>query len=227
MKTSLLTRTTRGFLAVAATMTLSLPVAAAADAGKVLGDDEGLPKPQSDHDPRPPVARAEGTDAGVTSQAGIGGTQAYGRPGVMELGGSFGLNAASDYRALSLTPSIGWFFVDNVEVSALLSVNSIKTGGETTTLLSALIEPSLHLPLNNALFLFGGVGFGMQHAEGPGTGFAVAPRIGLNMMVGRSGVFTPALNFNYSTTDAVQTSQGTLLAVSMSYGLNAGYTVMW
>jgi hypothetical protein len=58
-------------------------------------------------------------------------------------------------------------------------------------------------------------------------GFAVAPRLGLNMMVGRSGIFTPAFNFNYSTTDAVQTNQGTLLAVNVSYGLNAGYTVMW
>jgi hypothetical protein len=213
--------------ALAALSMLAPGLAWAADAGDVIGDEDGLPKPRSDNDPRPPVAKPSGADAGVTAQAGIGGTQAYGRPGVMELGGSFGFNAASDYRSLSLTPTLGWFFVNNVEVSGLISVNNIKAGGESTTLLSALIEPSLHLPLTDAVFVFGGVGFGLQHADGPGTGFAVAPRLGMNLMVGRSGVFTPAFNFNYSTTDAVQTSQGTLLAVSMSYGLNAGYTVMW
>ena len=214
-------------LAVVAALSLAPCLAFAADAGDVIGDGDGLPKPQSDHDPRPPVAKPQGADAGVTAQAGIGGTQAYGRPGVLELGGSFGFTAATDFRSLSLTPSLGWFFVDNVEASALLGVTNVKAGGHTSTLLSALLEPSLHLPLSESLFVFGGVGFGMQHSEGPGTGFAIAPRLGLNMMVGRSGVFTPSLNFNYSTTDAVQTSQGTLLAVNMSYGLNAGYTVMW
>ena len=163
----------------------------------------------------------------VTNQAGIGGTQAYGRPGVLELGGSFGFNAAADYRAISITPSIGWFFVDNLELSGLLTINNIKVGSASSTLFSALVEPSMHLPLNNALFVFGGLGLGVQHADGPGTGFAVVPRLGLNMMVGRSGVFTPALTFGYSTTDAIQTNQGTLLAVSTTYGLNAGYTVMW
>jgi hypothetical protein len=215
-------------LALAAGWVLLMPLPAlAGDAGDLVGNDDALPKPQSDNDPRPKVARPEGTDAGVTAQAGIGGTQAYGRPGVLELGGSFGINAADDYRSINITPSIGWFFVDNIELTALLSINNIEAGGKSATLFSALLEPSLHLPLSDALFVFGGVGFGMQYADDPGTGFAVAPRLGLNMMVGRSGIFTPALNFNYSTTDAVQTSQGTLLAVSMSCGLNAGYTVMW
>lgn len=215
-------------LAVAAGWAILLPLQVlAADAGDRVGNGEALPKPQSDNDPRPRVARPVVTDAGVTSQAGIGGTQAYGRTGVLELGGSFGLNAADDYRAINITPTIGWFFIDNVELSALLSINNIDTGGKTSTLFSALLEPSLHLPLSDALFVFGGLGFGVQYADDPGTGFAVAPRLGLNMMVGRSGVFTPAFNFNYSTTDAVQTNQGTILAVAFSYGLNAGYTVMW
>lgn len=217
-----------GALAALAALAAFVPtLASAKDAGDIVGDDDGLPKPQSDHDPRPPVAKPDGADAGVTEQAGIGGTQAYGRPGVLELGGSFGINAASDYRSVNITPTLGWFFVDNMELSGLLSVNNIDAGGESSTLLSLLVEPSMHLPLNNAAFIFGGLGLGVQHAEGPGTGFAVAPRLGMNLMVGRSGVFTPALTMTYSTTDAVQTSQGTLLAVSMSYGLNAGYTVMW
>jgi hypothetical protein len=60
-----------------------------------------------------------------------------------------------------------------------------------------------------------------------GAGFALAPRLGANVMVGRSGVFTPAITFVYSTSGAVETAQGTLLTASTSLGINLGYTVMW
>ena len=190
--------------------------------------EDQLPAPRSDNDPRPPVARPDVPEHDkVTKQAGIGGTQAYGRAGVLELGGSFGMSAAADFSQVSVTPSIGWFFVDNLELSALLGYNRVSADGESSTYFTGLIEPSYHLPLNNASFIFAGMGAGVAYAEGPGAGFSMAPRLGLNMMVGRSGVFTPALTMVYSTGDAIQTSQGALLAVSTSYGFNAGYTVMW
>lgn len=192
-----------------------------------VGDDKGLPPPQSDNDPRPPVAKPEGGDAMITEQAGIGGTQAYGRTGVLELGGSLGLNKATDFTQFNATPSIGWFFMDNVQLSVLLGFNYIDAGGESSTLFTGLLEPSLHIPLNNSTFVFGGVGFGGAYASDPGAGFAVSPRLGMNFMVGRSGILTPSLHFNYSTSEVIQTNQGQLLAVSTSYGLNVGYTVMW
>ncbi|MEN9577606.1 MAG: hypothetical protein RJA70_615, partial [Pseudomonadota bacterium] len=46
-------------------------------------------------------------------------------------------------------------------------------------------------------------------------------------MVGRSGVFTPAISATLQTTDAISTPQGNVLAVNSSLGLQAGYTVMW
>lgn len=46
-------------------------------------------------------------------------------------------------------------------------------------------------------------------------------------LVGRSGILTPAFQVMSSTTDAIPTSQGTLLALALSYGFNIGYTVMW
>ena len=55
----------------------------------------------------------------------------------------------------------------------------------------------------------------------------MAPRVGFNILVGRSGVLTPSLSFNWSSNKAVQTAQGTLLTVATSYGANIGYTVMW
>src|SRR5207245_86326 len=55
---------------------------------------EQLPPPRSSHDPQPPVPAPTVPETGVTKQAGVGGTQAYARAGVLELGGSGGFAAA-------------------------------------------------------------------------------------------------------------------------------------
>ena len=65
---------------------------------------------------------------GVTEQAGVGGTQAYARAGVLELGGSGGFAAASNYTRFELSPSIGLFLVDNLELSLLTGFNYFSVG---------------------------------------------------------------------------------------------------
>src|SRR5688572_175312 len=124
-----------------------------AAAGPALADDEkkdapptaeeNLPPPQSDSDPAPPVAAptAELPDGGIVEQAGIGGVVGYGRAGVLELGGSAGLTLASDFRSVNVSPSIGWFVADNLELTGILGVTNIKTGDNSATVWSALIEP--------------------------------------------------------------------------------------
>jgi hypothetical protein len=192
-----------------------------------------LPPPRSDNDPRPPVAAPTVPQTGVTKQAGVGGTQAYGRPGVLELGGSAGFGAASNYTRLELSPSIGLFIVDNVELSLLTAFNHVNIGDTDTTNdasvteLRALIEPSFHLPFSQTTFGFLGLGAGVSYVTEGDVGFALQPRLGANFLIGRSGILTPALTVAYSTVEALQTPQGTLLGVQTSYGLNVGYTVMW
>jgi hypothetical protein len=60
-----------------------------------------------------------------------------------------------------------------------------------------------------------------------GAGFAVAPRIGANIMIGRSGIFTPDFFVQFSTASATMTPNGTEIGSSASYGFGLGYTVMW
>src|SRR5688572_10740467 len=69
-----------------------------------------LPPPQSDDDPMPTPPGAEVAVTGVTEQAGVGGTQAYARAGVLELGGSAGLTIAKDFTQVTFSPTVGWFF---------------------------------------------------------------------------------------------------------------------
>jgi hypothetical protein len=172
-------------------------------------------------------------ETGVTKQAGVGGTQAYARAGVLELGGSGGFAAASNYTRFELSPSLGLFVVDNIELSLLTAFNYFRIGeiegspGSSATELKALIEPSFHLPFSQVAFGFLGLGAGVNYITGHSAGFALQPRLGANFLVGRSGVLTPSLNVAYSTVDAIRTPAGTLLAVQTSYGMNIGYTVMW
>jgi len=187
-----------------------------------------LPPSQSDNDVAPEVASPGMPSGGLVSQAGIGGQVGYGRAGVLELGGSAGFTFASDYRNLNLSPSIGWFVADNLELSAILSISNIKAGDASSTLWSALIEPSYHLPLNRSMFVFAGLGLGASHVSNIGTGFAVAPRVGMNFMVGRSGVLSPSLSYQYTTieTDSEMTDI-TVVALTSAVRVNLGYTVMW
>ena len=189
---------------------------------------EALPESQSDNDTQPPVASPALPSGGLVSQAGVGGVVGYGRAGVLELGGSAGFTFASDYRNLNIAPSVGWFVADNLELSAILSISNIKAGSSSTTLWSAIIEPSYHLPFNRSMFGFLGMGLGASHVSGLGTGFAVAPRIGMNFMVGRSGVLTPSLSYQYTTINTdMNAGDVTVVALTSALQVNMGYTAMW
>jgi hypothetical protein len=211
-------------------------------ASPVLADDEtapptaeeSLPPPASDNDPAPPVAApgAELPPGNVVEQAGIGGSVGYGRAGVLELGGSAGLMIAPDFRTVNFSPMIGWFVADNLELSAILGVSHIKAGEESATMMSALVEPSYHIPFNRSTFAFLGMGIGAAYVNDLGAGLAVAPRIGANFMVGRSGVLTPSLSYEYTTHDVDKVGEDmgkdiTRVAASSALRINIGYTAMW
>lgn len=189
---------------------------------------EPLPPARSDHDEQPPVPTPGIPSGGIVSQAGVGGVVGYGRAGVLELGGSAGLQVASDFRSMNLSPTVGWFVIDNIELSGILTVGNIKTDNQSSTLWSALIEPSYHHPFNRSLFGFIGLGVGASYVSGLGTGLAVAPRLGMNFMVGRSGVLTPSLSYQYTSHDTMtNNNEVTLVTVSSSTRFNVGYTAMW
>ncbi len=194
-----------------------------------------LPPAQSDADPAPPVPSPNipGINGDVVEQAGVGGTVGYGRAGVLELGGSAGFTMAQDIRVLNFSPSVGWFLVDNFELSGILDVANMKAGGDSATIWSALVEPSFHLPFNRSMFGFIGMGVGASYVSELGAGMAVAPRVGMDFLVGRSGVLRPSLSYQYTThdanagTDDMGNTNVTLVAVSSALRFNIGYSTMW
>ncbi|MCG5051974.1 MAG: hypothetical protein KA712_03350 [Myxococcales bacterium] len=187
--------------------------------------EEGKP----DLDPRPEPPRPVGGEEspGIIRQAGIGGPVAYARAGVLELGGSVGFTVANDVQSIDVSPSIGWFIADNLELSAILGITYVNADDSDATFAKLLFEPSYHLPFNDMLFGFLGIGLGGTYSSDVDLGFAVAPRLGVNVMVGRSGILTPAISWIYSTNDVTDSGQGQLVQVSNALTMNVGYTVMW
>lgn len=190
-------------------------------------NDGDLPQPVSDNDPQPEVAAPGVPPGGFVEQAGVGGLTGYGRAGVLELGGSAGFTAAGDLTQVNVAPSIGWFVADNLELTGIIDLAYAATEMEDATLITALVEPSYHLPFNRTTFAFLGLGAGVSYVSDTGAGFAMAPRVGGNFLIGRSGILTPSLSYQYTTHDSADTGNGVLLQVSSAVRANIGYTIMW
>lgn len=121
----------------------------------------------------------------------------YGLRGATELGGSVAVSWTEDTFDLDVSPTVGYFIVDRVELSALLRISyqsQEDDAGDRTSLKGGafLLEPSYHLPLQDELFLLSGLGLGVGH-DGDNFDFEIVPRVGLNVGVGLVGVLTPAL----------------------------------
>jgi hypothetical protein len=115
----------------------------------------------------------------------------YGVKGEWELGGSASLAWTSDVTTLTLGPSLGYFFKDNWEVTGTFDLVLTHANGDTTTRAVIAVEPSYHIPFRDRLFAFAGLGVGIGFDGG--TDFELAPRVGVNYQIGRSGIITPAL----------------------------------
>ena len=186
---------------------------------------QGAPSGAAEQYPEPPSGRP--VDTTIQTHAGVGSDVAYARAGVVELGGYGSFGAASNFTQLTLAPTVGYFIIDNLQISGLLNFTYVNAAGTDSSYFSALAEPSYHLPFSDRLFGFAGVGIGAGYASGGNVGLAIAPRVGANILVGRSGILTPSVSFTYNTSSVVQTSQGNALTVDSLFGANIGYTVMW
>lgn len=148
----------------------------------------------------------------VTTNAG---GESYADAGVVELGGNLAFTRASKTTTFRIAPSIGYFVVDRVELTLFPEVTVIDLSGHTDTTVGLLLEPSYHLKMSDRLFAFAGAGVGFRYAKHPGFDLAIRPTIGMDVLVGQSGIFKPALFLDIGTNDGV--TQG---------GLQAGFTVM-
>jgi hypothetical protein len=198
-----------------------------------------------DNKPDAPTVDIPDPSDEVQSLAGVGSGVAYASRGTGEFGGSFSFALANDVTNLSADPSIGWFLWDNIELSGIIGIRHTSVsadavavdGRSQTNQFNFLIEPSAHIPFNDGLFWAVGLGGGLALADnvdddsGLEAGFALAPRTGLQFLVGRSGLlnlggrYTMVLSNVESDVDALDGAA--VLAFANVFDIQAGYTVMF
>jgi hypothetical protein len=221
---------------LATTLALAAPVLADDEQTVPATPQENLPvaestfpPPSSNSVPAPTVA-APTVEPTVVEQTAVTEDVGYARRGVFEVGAHAGMMLAPGFRNVNISPMLGWFVSDNIELSAIAGVSNIKAGDQSTTVWSALIEPSYHMPLGRTTFGFFGAGVGAAYVSGLGPGVAVTPRIGAKVLVGRSGVLTPSLSYEYTSHNGgteEEMENITRAAVSSAIRINIGYTAMW
>lgn len=204
---------------------------ALAQDGDVDGTFDPDAKPEA---PRPDLPDIE-DDTRV--YAGVGSGVAYASRGTGEFGGSMSFSASPGVSTFSADPMAGYFVLDNVQLSAVLGFRRVALDGEATNRFSLLAEPSVHLPFNDGLFWVGGLGMGgaltdgLREDGGITGGFALAPRTGLQLLVGRSGILNLGARYSmvFSDIDAdVNPATGqAVLAFVNTFDVQAGYTVMF
>jgi len=177
------------------------------------------PKP-----PEPPgsVKQLEGGQpVDVAIKAGEGSPIAYGRRSVVELGGSLAFTHQSETTTFTFTPTVGYFVADNFELSLLpeLRITDVEANDEGDSAadvsIGGAVEPSFHLAFNPSLYGFLALGVGVRYAEDPGFDLFFRPSLGMDIMIGRSGILKPAVFMD------VGVNEGTTAG-----GFQAGFTVM-
>jgi hypothetical protein len=196
--------------------------------GTANGDGDNSMEPRvsdnSEKRSEPPGGTAKFDDMDnptVEQSAGMGSDVTYADRGVVELGGTLGLDVRDQLFTLRIAPSVGYFLVDRFELTlvpiiSVVNVSDNAGPSETTVGVSVVLEPSYHLPFSNSFYGFAGLGLGVTYEEGPGVDFLLRPVLGLDILIGRSGILKP-----YGFLD-VGVGNG-----AIGGGFMAGYTIMF
>jgi hypothetical protein len=191
-------------------------------------DDVGLAHATPDPTPKvPTVLQRPGPKPAidVIEQVGVGGPVAFGSAGVFEVGGSGALIASSEFVMAKFAPSVGLFIYDGVELAYTHEVyGGTATHGVGITTFSVL-DLGVHLRVNDRLLGFFAAGPGLSY-NGETFGVGGKGRLGLDVLVGRSGLFRPAAFFA-ATTNRLVDLRGTLTTSEWNYGLEIAYAAMF
>ena len=162
----------------------------------------------------------------ATALPSVGGrrVRGYAKAGVWEMGGALSFITGKSLQQVGLAPTAGYFVIDYVEISLLPQFDYAQTAGSSgKTRLVLLVEPSWHMQLKGALFLFFGSGFGTAYEKASGTGLALAPRTGINVLIGGNGVVNVGFEYVYAASPKAAPKDRD----NATPGLRAGYTVAW
>ena len=147
--------------------------------------------------------------------------------GTREMGISGGLMMSGKFRQLSIAPQIGWFFSDNMSLSAVISLTNVEANEKSATTYAAIAEPAYHVPIGGTAFGFLGMGIGAAYIDTIGLGLAVVPRLGVKIKIGEKGFLVPSLQYSYITRKQMTENDIDTSSLTSAMMMNLGYNRMW
>ncbi|MBA2539822.1 MAG: hypothetical protein H0V17_09325 [Deltaproteobacteria bacterium] len=172
-----------------------------------------------------PTVRAD-TPTTVTGEVAVGDGREYAEKYVREVGMSTGFVVARNLHSITVTPSFGWFITDKLQVSALVSLTSIKAGSDQSTIVTTMIEPSYHQRLDQRTFAFAGMGFGYSYIHRLGNGLTYTIRTGLQFLIAKTHLFIPSVSYDFRTNEPEMPTL-TEIAAERALRFNLGYAKLW
>jgi hypothetical protein len=201
----------------------------------IEGEDPG----DEDVKPEAPSPEMANPMEDTVAYAGVGSSTAYSERGVAEFGGSGSFALSNDVTTFSADPMLGYFLWDNIQLSGVLGVRHLTVQGDSSNRFSLMAEPSLHIPLTSedSVFWVGGLGAGVALGDDVDDdprfemGLALAPRTGVQILLGRSGLLNVGARYSLVLSD-VKAQVGAFdgqaaLAFANTFDIQAGYTVMF
>jgi len=157
----------------------------------------------------------------------------YGQEGQTDIGVTTGFAHGKSSNGANLGVSASRFIGDGFALSGIVDVAHLRAGGNGSTVVAALIEPSLHIEMKPDVYGFVGIGAGPSYVPDLGMSIAVQPHIGADFLVGRKGIVRPSLSYLYTMHDPNDargpngTTSVTYTAVTSAVRLDVGYSTYW
>ena len=190
-----------------------------------------------DTKPEPPTPELPNPAEDTRNYAGVGSSVSYAERGVGEFGGSATFALTNNVLSFSADPTLGYFLWDNIQASAILGFRHLTLDDESSNRFSLMVEPSVHVPINEGLFWVVGGGTGLALGDDVDddpqveAGWILAPRAGVQLMVGRSGLVNFGARYSAIlssvSADLDELEGVAILAFANTFDIQAGYTVMF
>jgi hypothetical protein len=131
----------------------------------------------------------------------IGNAGDFATKGVIELGGTASFSSVTGLTSFSISPYLGFFIIDQVELGFIPSLTVVSpSGGNSLTSYGIVAAPAYHFKLSSPSvtpFIEGQVGFsGVSAGGSSSTNFNGGARGGVKVLMGSNGLLGIGLGYN-------------------------------
>jgi hypothetical protein len=202
----------------------------AAEQPKPVRDDD-VDVATATPDPAPPVPTVlehGPRDARMTvvEQAGVGGPLSYGTATVLEVGGAGSMSFAGKHLYLRMVPFVAWFVLDGLQLSYLHEIYVTKQNSRYRVATAPMLGASAHFRLTDRLLIATGPECGALY-NGDEWGVLARIKLGLDILVGRSGVLHPSIYGAWASVDTIDAGGTTVFGQHVSLGFDIAYAAMF